>query len=439
MKSSACSLISLLSVAQAQASSMINFEAPATSSIMTLARQGAGLELDVVGCAAGDVGLCGLDVRLTTLETFVSTFAAATTATLANVTTRLDELSALTPAPTLAQASCGAGNQWVTWSTGTTIGYPGIAARDLIRASGDNLHRVCDSSLGSCVYIQDAQPDFMRGDYLTANVAYDNTQNERHYWRSRDSNIKCAASADATLVDASVFDVNCNPTSGIGNHQCGSQNGWILWHAGHTYGGSSGGHPCEVSGHTTGSGLNTHQICVPDAAATAYAANAPLTTSTCPSGRSWQFLSDVLPTINAATASQKTLISGSTHLFKIATAGGGAGIYIYDPAPDFVRDDYLTAQTSYGGTANERHFWRSTDISAIQCASGSNQPLVSTGMSGGEMSCTGRGVGTHNCGSQNGWILWHAGHTYGGSSGGHPCEVSGHTTGSGLSKLYVCA
>jgi hypothetical protein len=429
-------LIAYACLASASADAELVFEsAEQDGASCAISHSATGL---ISTCCIHDSCTATLESRVSALESFA-----------ANMSSRLESIesaSYVVPAPAPAPvavappvttATCGAGKQWVTWSTGLEpfpkgIEYPGESKRDLIRASTDHLHRVCTAALNECLYVQDSAPDFMRGDYETALVSYSGTANERHYWRSRDANVKCAASSGAALVNAAFFDVNCNPTSGIGQHACGFGNGWILYHSGHTYN-VNGAHPCSVPGHTSGSTLNTFQVCVPDAAAATYTADAPLTTSTCPAGKTWTFLSSGT-NIAAATASQKALIAGSTYLFKMVDSGGSAGVYIYDPAPDFVRDDYNTAKTSYGGSTDEKHIWRSTaDHSEVKCASGPGQSLVSAGASAGGISCTDRGIGVHQCGHSNGWILWHAGETYD-NSGTHPCAAGG-----GLSNLYVCA
>jgi hypothetical protein len=202
--------------------------------------------------------------------------AANTAAIAANIAVTRLLVAAPPPAPPVTTATCGAGKQWVTWTTGLEpypagIAYPGERARDLIRTSTDHLHRVCTADLTECLYVQDSAPDFMRGDYETAQVSYSGTKlqrNERGIWRSRDANIKCAASSGSTLVNAATFDVSCNPTSAVGHHTCGSNNGWSLYTSGYTYN-FSGRHPCPVAAavHT----LVTFQVCVPDAAAATYA------------------------------------------------------------------------------------------------------------------------------------------------------------------------
>ena len=56
----------------------------------------------------------------------------------------------------------------------------------------------------------------------------------------------------------------------------------------------------------------------------------------------------------------------------------------------------------------------------------------------GTVSCDPKGIGQHNCGVPNGWILWHRSDTYN-HSGGHPCAFGGGGTpaGSALSDLWV--
>ena len=139
--------------------------------------------------------------------------------------------------------------------------------------------------------------------------------------------------------------------------------------------------------------------------------------------------------IPQATSAQVALIKSSTHLFRISTPvmAHGMSLYIYDPAPEFIRSDYLSRKATYGGTSNERHFWRSSSVSDVMCAAGAHdgEPMVSAGTS--DMNCAPSGVGSHKCGYGNGWILWHADHTYN-HGNSHPCHVGG-----GLTSFWVCA
>ena len=54
------------------------------------------------------------------------------------------------------------------------------------------------------------------------------------------------------------------------------------------------------------------------------------------------------------------------------------------------------------------------------------------------MNCDAQGVGSHSCGSGNGWILWHTSDTYN-FSGAHPCAfgTGGGPTGYALTDLGV--
>jgi len=113
-------------------------------------------------------------------------------------------------------------------------------------------------------------------------------------------------------------------------------------------------------------------------------------------------------------------------LWKVAST---ATSDLHDKSALFIRD----YQPVWG--QGSLHFWKTRGD--VYCttpqASGWEGPLQ------GKLSCDGRGVGSHQCGYVNGWILLHHGATYGAA---HPCQVIGSHTDTGekgnLKHLFRC-
>eukprot|EP00656_Telonema_subtile_P057611 TRINITY_DN9513_c0_g1_i1.p1 TRINITY_DN9513_c0_g1~~TRINITY_DN9513_c0_g1_i1.p1 ORF type:complete len:321 (+),score=30.96 TRINITY_DN9513_c0_g1_i1:174-1136(+) len=82
--------------------------------------------------------------------------------------------------------------------------------------------------------------------------------------------------------------------------------------------------------------------------------------------------------------------------------------------------------------------WRSTAPASVECAVNDATSWTPTNPTG--VSCDPNGVGSHTCGSYNGWQLLYNGATYGPSE--HPCPVPGGSGPNGqfsdLYFLYAC-
>ena len=91
--------------------------------------------------------------------------------------------------------------------------------------------------------------------------------------------------------------------------------------------------------------------------------------------------------------------------------------------------------------AGQIHFWKTTGD--VYCTTPSGGPQWKGPFHGreGKFSCDGRGVGEHECGKQDGWILLNHGATYN-YDGSHPCKVIGATNTDGgkgdLTHLFRC-
>ena len=126
-------------------------------------------------------------------------------------------------------------------------------------------------------------------------------------------------------------------------------------------------------------------------------------------------------------ARRNALIAASTRLYRLGS--GAQRLYILDTDAEFG-----PARASGG-----RHYWRS-NAASVRCGTAYAQvttdALVTT--TAHAVSCDPSGIGSHNCGSTNGWILWHTSDTYN-ASGMHPCAfgAGGLPTGGALTDLWL--
>ena len=119
--------------------------------------------------------------------------------------------------------------------------------------------------------------------------------------------------------------------------------------------------------------------------------------------------------------------NSSTGVYYLTDNGNTKGLYVYDPAPAWTGTHYWESNSGADGDVGS---------SSLRCRS-TSQTAWSDGLPKA-MSCDADGIGTHTCGTQNGWILWHNGAAY--MDNNHPCPVDGATTaGAGdLFNLWVC-
>lgn len=110
----------------------------------------------------------------------------------------------------------------------------------------------------------------------------------------------------------------------------------------------------------------------------------------------------------------EALVAVSTGLFRISDPAVERSFFIRDPAPTF--------DSGGIGGFGHGHVW-ATNADAVACATGYDQvragAMATTGSFG--IDCEVRGLGSHVCGTQNGWILFHRGGTYD-HDGQHPCS-----------------
>jgi len=245
------------------------------------------------------------------------------------------------------------------------------------------------------------------------------TWNGNPYWTTSASSkiVRCRTSQQRDWSRGLEKEMNCNE-DGVGQHACGHINGWVLWKDGATF--HSDHHPCPVSGSThIGLGdLTKLWIC----SSLNPPLNPPGDQVSSPDGRkcnSWTHVwSDRAGTRNLPTTFQSSI----NDVYWFSNQENSKGFYIYDPSPKF----------------SGRHYWEtSTGAGIVRCRS-SEQRYWSRGLEK-QINCNDDGVGKHNCGTLNGWILWHNGATY--YNNAHPCPVAGSTHGgqADLTELWVCS
>jgi len=131
---------------------------------------------------------------------------------------------------------------------------------------------------------------------------------------------------------------------------------------------------------------------------------------------------DALPANSLVTDTRLNAIRAvSSNLFR--TGSGSFWLFIQDTAPDF-------------GT----YYWR-TNAASVKCSATytrvANNTMTTT--SSKAMSCDGLAIGSHSCGSGNGWLLLHQNDAF--NYAGHPCPptaVLGTTpTSSALIDLWI--
>ena len=132
---------------------------------------------------------------------------------------------------------------------------------------------------------------------------------------------------------------------------------------------------------------------------------------------------DGLPANSVVTDTRLNAIRAvSSNLFRVGSAS--TWLFIYDTAPDF-------------GV----YYWRSTAAS-VKCAASytrvANNTMTTTSVKA--MSCDpGFAIGSHTCGSGNGWLLLHQNDAF--NYAGHPCPPTAtlgtYPTGSALRDLWL--
>eukprot|EP00928_Gymnodinium_smaydae_P097093 TRINITY_DN8713_c0_g1_i1.p1 TRINITY_DN8713_c0_g1~~TRINITY_DN8713_c0_g1_i1.p1 ORF type:complete len:376 (+),score=30.87 TRINITY_DN8713_c0_g1_i1:32-1129(+) len=245
------------------------------------------------------------------------------------------------------------------------------------------IYRISDIDRTSSLYIKDHH------------VVFDSI--DKHYWRSSKREAVACAVNDGEWTPMPSQHFSCNP-QGVGRHECGYVNGWILWHDGATYSALDDGHPCTVPGYTTSgppAGLIYIDRCVPSAPAHP--------AKTCCS--QWEQVAVAGGNPKSLPANTKTSPLG---IYRISDIDRTSSLYI--------KDHHVVFDSS------ARHYWRSSKREAVQCAVNDGEW---TPMPRQKFSCDPQGVGFHECGWGNGWILWHEGSTWTGASNAyHPCKIA---------------
>jgi len=237
-----------------------------------------------------------------------------------------------------------------------------------------------------------------------------------HYWETRANAgvVRCRSSEQGYWSRGLEKQMNCNH-DGVGQHKCGSNNGWILWHNGATY--FTDVHPCPVAGstHSSQGDLTELWVC---------SSLAPPGDQVSPNGKKCRSWTNVWTTGSVGTRNLPTesVPESMNDVYWLSNAQNTKGLYIYDPSPTWHGNPYWTTSAS---------------SKIVRCRT-SQQRDWSRGLEK-QMSCNEDGVGQNACGHINGWILWHDGATF--SSNHHPCPVSGSThIGRGdLTKLWICS
>ena len=124
----------------------------------------------------------------------------------------------------------------------------------------------------------------------------------------------------------------------------------------------------------------------------------------------------------------EALVTVSTGLFRISDPAVERGFFIRDVRPLF--------DSGGIGGFGRGHVW-ATNADSVACATSYEQvrgaAMAATGAF--DIDCESRGPGSHDCGTINGWILFHRGGTYD-YDGQHPCSI-GHGQSLGLVVRWV--
>ena len=138
--------------------------------------------------------------------------------------------------------------------------------------------------------------------------------------------------------------MSCDP-EGIGSHNCGTQNGWILWHNGATYMDQS--HPCAVSGSATpGAGDLTHLwVCLDKQPPPGPTVQPPNGGAPCDKWKAVWTENFDLQTLPSA---DQDIPRSANDLYFIANAAMTKGLYIYDPSPNWTGTHYWESNAPSG-------------------------------------------------------------------------------------------
>ena len=138
------------------------------------------------------------------------------------------------------------GNNWeMVWRENRGLQVMPGADSGIPKSSND-IYYMSNADNDKGLYIYDPDPNYAGS----------------HFWQSNSDSVRCMSSSQDSWSDKLAGRLSCEAT-GVGDHACGTQNGWILWHNGATY--MNNNHPCAVPGSTTpGAGdLTDLWICKP--------------------------------------------------------------------------------------------------------------------------------------------------------------------------------
>jgi hypothetical protein len=174
-----------------------------------------------------------------------------------------------------------------------------------------------------------------------------------------------------------------------------------MWHDGATYGNG----PCNVPGSTSyGRGDLTYLDACEEEEVVDLAA--PCT--------AWKQVASMLENDHRIRSHTEKSLFGD---YRVRNADASHALYIKDFDAEF----------------KGVHYWASLDRASVQCATSVSGPWRSTGWD--TLDCDENGVGEHDCGEDNGWVLWRNGSSYGNG----PCNVRGATSNTSGDLVYLDA
>jgi len=148
---------------------------------------------------------------------------------------------------------CAQWEQLGTLSAASAMNFPALSG---FSPSQFGMYRLSNAAGTNHLYIRDDSPAFFNANWPAASLKY--------IWISQTNNVTCSVDG-RTFVGAPAGtlggNADCNqlvswmsarspPAHLIGDHVCGTQNGWMLVHAGMTYDYTGGQHPCPMPGVT---------------------------------------------------------------------------------------------------------------------------------------------------------------------------------------------